>query len=78
MLSETIALWMFEEGKKQSTDDNYVLSMEEVVEKFNLSIDSVRSLQVSVLQELNKCEGVAICSYDEEDESFYVTFWIGD
>lgn len=69
-----IAEYMVTKGAEETTENNFIFYVDELAEKFNVTIEKILQAKSEIMETVEEYEDVVSC-VDFVDDSFQLYFW---
>lgn len=69
-----IAEYMVTKGAEETTENNFIFYVDELAEKFNVTIEEILLAKSEIMETVEEYEDVVSC-VDFVDDSFQLYFW---
>lgn len=69
-----IAEYMVTKGAEETTENNFIFYVDELAEKFNVTIEKILHAKSEIMETVEEYEDVVSCM-DFVDDSFQLYFW---
>ena len=69
-----IAEYMVTKGAEETTENNFIFYVDELAEKFNVTIEEILQAKSEIMETVEEYEDVVSC-VDFVDDSFQLYFW---
>lgn len=69
-----IAEYMVTKGAEETTENNFIFYVDELAEKFNVTIEEILHAKSKIMETVEEYEDVVSC-VDFVDDSFQLYFW---